>query len=133
MTGRCYARECLLSLSTLQLSNAILTWRKHSSKSGALEFFLFGLMTKTADSTVDRIRSFILRTFPAARKRGIEDDSPLLESGIIDSLGMLDLVAFLEQTFEIKVEDEELVPENFATLQSLTAFAERKQHEVASK
>ena len=78
-------------------------------------------------STNVSIRSFILRKFPAARKKAITDDSPLLESGVIDSLGMLDVVAFLEESFNIKVLDEELVPENFADINRMAAFAERKQ------
>jgi len=72
------------------------------------------------------IRSFILQKFPAARKRSIGDDTPLLDSGIIDSLGILDVVAFLEQTFNIAVSDHELIPENFADINRMAAFAERK-------
>jgi len=72
------------------------------------------------------IRSFILEKFPAARRKGLSDDTPLLESGIIDSLGVLDVVAFLEPKFGIKIEDEELVPENFRDIESLTNFVEQK-------
>jgi acyl carrier protein len=83
----------------------------------------------STDSNMNQIRSFIFRAFPTAKKRGIHDDSPLLESGIIDSLGMLDVVAFLEQTFEIKVEDEELVPDNFASMRALGDFVlDKKVH-----
>ena len=78
-------------------------------------------------STNISIRSFILRKFPAARKNAITDDSPLLESGVIDSLGMLDVVAFLEDSFNIKVLDEELIPENFANIHRMAAFAEKKR------
>src|SRR5690242_12483138 len=73
------------------------------------------------------IRSFIVQTFPAARKQLIDDDAPLLESGIIDSLGMLDVVTFLEQTFNIKVEDEELSPENFFSIRCLAAYVDGKK------
>lgn len=73
------------------------------------------------------IRSFIVQKFPAARKKSIDDGTPLLESGIIDSLGMLDVVAFLEGSFNIKVLDDELVPENFADINRMAAFAEKKQ------
>jgi acyl carrier protein len=73
------------------------------------------------------IRSFIVRTFAAAKRQTISDDLPLLESGIIDSLGVLDVVTFLEHTFAIKVSDEELIPEHFASVQSLAGFVEAKQ------
>jgi len=73
------------------------------------------------------IRSFILEKFPPARKRVLNDDVPLLESGIIDSLGVLDVVGFLERTFAIKIEDEELIPENFGSIQRLTSFVQQKR------
>lgn len=77
-----------------------------------------------------RIRTFILEKFPAARKRGFGDDLPLLESGIVDSLGVLDVVGFLEQTFNVRVDDDELTPENFANLRCLVSFVERKRGQV---
>ena len=73
-----------------------------------------------------RIRSFILMKFPAARKRGLNDELPLLEAGIIDSLGVLDVVEFLEQTFHIKIDDDELTPDNFASVRCMVSFVERK-------
>jgi acyl carrier protein len=79
-------------------------------------------------NTAGSIRSFIVQKFPAARKRSIDDGTPLLESGIIDSLGMLDLVAFLEQTFNITVADDELIPENFADISRMAAFADSKRN-----
>lgn len=78
---------------------------------------------------VSNIRSFILKKFPAAKKRSIGDDTPLLESGIIDSLGMLDVVAFLEHSFSITVADDDLVPDNFADIYRMVSFVETKQRE----
>jgi len=80
------------------------------------------------------IRSFILRKFPAARKRNLNDAVPLLESGIIDSLGVLDLVGFLEQTFDMKINDDDLTPENFGNIERMVAFVQRKnsQSKVAA-
>ena len=74
----------------------------------------------------DRIRNFIVEKFPLARKRGITFQDNLLESGILDSLGILDLVAFVEQNFGIVLSDEELVPENFQSIERLTVFVESK-------
>jgi acyl carrier protein len=76
------------------------------------------------------IRSFIFDKFPAARKRGITDEALLLGSGIIDSLGVLDVVDFLEQRFAIKIEDDELTPENFGSIHLLNSFVEQKRARV---
>jgi acyl carrier protein len=81
----------------------------------------------TASSINPGIRSFVLKTFPAARRRSIDDDTPLIGSGIIDSLGMLDVVAFLEESFLIKVSDDELTPDNFASINCMASFVEAKR------
>jgi acyl carrier protein len=73
-----------------------------------------------------QIRNFILDKFPLARKQQIKDSDPLLESGVLDSLGVLDLVTFVEQEFSVHVADEELVPENFQTIDRIAAFVESK-------
>ena len=73
-----------------------------------------------------QIRSFIVGKFPVAKKRGLNDELPLLETGIVDSLGVLDVVGFLEQTFHIKIEDDELTPDNFANIRCMAAFVKNK-------
>jgi acyl carrier protein len=72
----------------------------------------------------DRLRQFIVDTFFVDR---FSDDESFLRSGIIDSTGMMELVAFLEREFAIKVADKELVPENLDSLARVSAFVERKQ------
>jgi acyl carrier protein len=81
------------------------------------------------NSTNARIQSFIVQKFPAARKRGIDENLPLLESGIIDSLGVLDVVAFLEKSFMIQLSDDELTPENFGTIKRMVSFVEKKRNQ----
>ena len=78
------------------------------------------------DVVRQRIRDFILRNFPLAKKRNIGDDHHLLEAGVIDSLGVLDVVGFLEDDFGVSVGDDELVPENFKSIESLASFVGRK-------
>ena len=74
-----------------------------------------------------RIRQFILKQFPLARKQSsIENESSLLESGIIDSLGVLDLVSFLEKEFKITICEEDLLADNFETIARMTAFVQSK-------
>lgn len=79
-----------------------------------------------AESTV---RSFIERNFLV--KKGIEsiaNDESLLVSGLIDSTAIFELVAFLENEFGIEVRDEDVIPENFETLDNILKYVHsRKQ------
>ncbi len=74
----------------------------------------------------DQIRNFILENFILENPEDLVDDESMLEKGIIDSTGVLELVAFLESTYEIKVEDEELIPENLDTVKNIVAYLEKK-------
>jgi acyl carrier protein len=56
----------------------------------------------------------------------LKDDSSFLEDGVIDSTGVLELVGFLEENYEIKVEDEELIPENLDSIKNICAYLELK-------
>lgn len=70
-----------------------------------------------------QIRAFIIDNFFVEE---FEDNESFLRSGIIDSMGMAQLVAFVEERFQIHVADEELVPENLDSLERVVAFVERK-------
>ena len=72
-----------------------------------------------------RIREFVLQKFPLARKRKIANCDRLLESGIIDSLGVLEIVAFLQQELSVAVADEDLTPENFQSIECMAQFVAR--------
>lgn len=75
----------------------------------------------------EKIRDFITKNFLFGESdSGLTDSDSFLEKGIIDSTGMLELVAFLEEGFGVKVEDEELVPENLDSIDRLAAFITRK-------
>jgi len=82
-----------------------------------------------AQTTSDRIKVFVLAKFPLARRQGIKESEPLLEAGILDSMGVLELVEFVEQEFAIRVSDDELVPENFKSIEQIAGFVSRKQSE----
>jgi acyl carrier protein len=81
---------------------------------------------KTADSIQTTIREYIFRQFPAARERRISDTDSLLDLGIIDSLGVLDVVAYLESEFKITIADDQIEAEDFASIQSLARFVQRR-------
>lgn len=74
------------------------------------------------------IRQYVVDSFMMGRDaEELTDNGSLLDLGIIDSTGVLELVGFLEETYGIGVEDEELVPENLDTVNNLVAFVERKR------
>jgi len=72
-----------------------------------------------------RIRQFILQRFPLAKRRKVTDQDNLLESGVVDSLGVLELVTFMQQEFSVTVNDEDLTPENFQTIECMAQFVAR--------
>lgn len=65
---------------------------------------------------------FLQSNFMFDEKKQIPDDQSLLESGIVDSTGILELIGFLEDKYVVKFQDEELVADNFDTLGKLTIF-----------
>lgn len=85
-----------------------------------------GTSVATNSSAASRIRDFVWQTFPLARKRNVDGSIDLLESGVIDSMGVLDLVGFLQQEFAITVEDDDLTPENFRSIDSMAEFLQRR-------
>jgi acyl carrier protein len=56
----------------------------------------------------------------------LQETTPLLEAGLLDSLGIMKLLAFLEATFSIRVREDELIPENFETIQAILLLLEKK-------
>jgi acyl carrier protein len=79
----------------------------------------------------ETFRSFITTNFYVADPAALSEDDSLLDAGIIDSTGVLDLIGFIEQQFGITVADEELVPENLDTVNRLVQFVERKRAAAA--
>jgi acyl carrier protein len=78
----------------------------------------------------ESIRRFVFQRFPIAQTKELGNDDSLLEKGILDSLGVLEIVGFLEQEFQITVNDEDLAPENFASISSMAAYVTRIKHGI---
>jgi acyl carrier protein len=72
------------------------------------------------------IRTFITDNFLFGAADNLKDDTSFLEEGIIDSTGVLELITFLEETYDITVDDEELIPENLDSINNVTAFLSTK-------
>ncbi|MBN1569565.1 MAG: acyl carrier protein [Acidobacteria bacterium] len=73
------------------------------------------------------IRKFIVEFFLFGQGDGLTNCDSLLDKGIIDSTGVLELVAHLEKTYGIKVENDELLPENLDSIDAIVGFLERKK------
>jgi len=77
--------------------------------------------------TKETVRQFITKNFYVPNPSALADDTSFLDTGVIDSTSVLELTAFLEETFGIKIEDDELVPENLDSLAAVSAFVTRKK------
>ena len=78
------------------------------------------------------IRTFIFENFLFdADDDALSNDTSFLEKGIIDSTGVLELVEWIEETFDITIEDDELIPENLDSINLIAEFVGKKQHEIA--
>ncbi|UCB53609.1 MAG: acyl carrier protein [Candidatus Zixiibacteriota bacterium] len=76
----------------------------------------------------ENVRQFIVENFMMGANPGkLRDEDSFLENGIIDSTGVLELVGFIEENFEVSVADEELVPENLDSISNVAAYITRKR------
>lgn len=76
----------------------------------------------------EQVRNFITENFLFGEEKKVADTDSFLENGIIDSTGVLEVVSFVEDTFNIKVKDEEMIPENLDSISNLVSFINKKQN-----
>lgn len=74
-----------------------------------------------------KVRQFIISNFYVADPASLADGTSLLESGTVDSTGILEVIAFIEDEFSIKVEDQEMVPENLDSVNNLEKYVTKKR------
>ncbi len=75
----------------------------------------------------EQVRDYIFDNFLMGLNVGdIKEDTSFLDLGIIDSTGVIELISFLEETYGIRVEDEEMVPENLDSLQNIERYVTQK-------
>ena len=77
--------------------------------------------------SLNKVREFIVENFLFGDGDALKDDTSFMEEGIFDSTGILELIFFLEENFDITVEDHDLIAENVDNLQSIAAFVDRKK------
>ena len=75
----------------------------------------------------ERVRQIIIENFYMSDPSELADDSLLVTSGIIDSTGMMEMIAFVETEFGIRIDDEEMTPENLESISRIAAFVGRKR------
>ncbi|MEJ5308882.1 MAG: acyl carrier protein [Anaerolineae bacterium] len=77
----------------------------------------------TTMSIETQIRHYILENFLYTKDEGkLRNNTSFLEDGIVDSTGILELLLFVEETFGVQVEDDEVTPENFDSVERLTRY-----------
>lgn len=74
-----------------------------------------------------QVRDFVTTNFYVAEASSLADDASLLDQGIIDSTGVLEIISFLETSFGLEVADAEMVPENLDSIERIAAFVARKR------
>jgi acyl carrier protein len=79
-----------------------------------------------------QVRDFVTANFYVADPKSLEDGTSLLDAGIIDSTGVLEVIMFVETTFGVTVEDSEMLPENLDSIERIAAFVERKRVPLAA-
>jgi acyl carrier protein len=79
----------------------------------------------------DRIRAYITQAFVlGGDETNLELETPFIESGLIDSLGVVEIAEFLETEFGIEIDDEEISPENMNSIGRLARFVEQKSTDL---
>jgi acyl carrier protein len=78
-----------------------------------------------------RVRQFIVENFFVSDPSTLPDDASLITGGFVDSTGLLEVIAFLETEYGIRVLDEETIPENLETIGRIAAFVARKRPPAA--
>lgn len=76
--------------------------------------------------TTQRIREFVRSNFLVSDDVLLTDGASLLELGIVDSTGVLEIIAFLERSYGFSVADDEIIPENLDSIERIVAYVGRK-------
>ena len=78
------------------------------------------------------VRRFLLDNFVMQGNVEIADDTSFMDSHVLDSTGFIELISFIEETFAVKVRDEEMLPENFDSIANIESYLARKRSTAAA-
>jgi acyl carrier protein len=81
----------------------------------------------TSTMVQEQLRSFVISNFYVADPATLSNAESLLDSGVMDSTGVLEVIAFIEETFDIVVEDTEMLPENLDSVDNIASYILRKR------
>ena len=79
---------------------------------------------------IEKLKNFVINNFLFGKGDILEYDTDFLEKGIIDSIGILELVCFVEESFNISVQDDEILQENFSSLAKLNDYINNKLNQI---
>lgn len=79
----------------------------------------------TQIETKSKVKDYILKS-TLADVKSISDDTLIFEEGLLDSMGLLFLIEFLKEEFNVETNDDELIVENFESINNIVSFLERK-------
>jgi acyl carrier protein len=82
--------------------------------------------TTPADNISKELRQFIVENFLFGRDNSFSNEDSFIEMGLLDSTGVLELIAFLEKKYGVKMEDAEIMPENLDSIHRISVFLTRK-------
>jgi acyl carrier protein len=74
------------------------------------------------EEIVAKVKEYVVKSLLHGEGEGLDENTPLLEWGIINSLAMVELISFLEEQFSVRVPDSEIKPANFESLQKIAAM-----------
>jgi acyl carrier protein len=77
---------------------------------------------------IDDLRDFLTKNRLVRRGQAVSDDQSLLGSGIIDSLAVLEISTYITQAYDVQIDEDDLVPENFDSLAAMRSYIERKRN-----
>lgn len=84
------------------------------------------LIDMSEKEILQSVIEFIHAKFPLAKKKAIGESESLLNSGVVDSMGILEIVTFVEDEYSIELTDEEVMEDNFETIQSIADLIVKK-------
>ncbi len=79
-----------------------------------------------------RMKQFIVENFYLSDPEELREGTELVSSGLVDSTGMLEVIAFIESEFGIRIADQEMIPENLDSIARIAAFVARKRQAIAA-
>ncbi|HNW60197.1 MAG TPA: acyl carrier protein [bacterium] len=75
----------------------------------------------------DQVYTYVVDTYLFGDGSHLKDDDSLTGGGFIDSTGVIELVAYLESTFNLRIEDDEIIPDNFDSVERISRYIALKQ------